>query len=353
LRKRTLVLGPGKLTRGGMTSVIKAHSQTTYWNEYNCKWIETYIDRGTFRKLWFFASGFMNFLVNLNSAEIVHIHFSDPSSARRKNLFLKLARLSGKKVILHLHSSSPELSLMGPRKELYQNMFNKADVIIALSGLWKTLIANLVSDPGKIHVLFNPCNSTEPLEHIEKQNFILFAGKLNQRKGYADLITAFGKIAHKYPDWKIVLAGNGEIDKGRELAEKLSIETQVVFKGWVSGKEKEELFSGASIFCLPSYSEGFPMSILDAWAYGLPVITTPVGGLPDVLEDGENGLVFEPGDIDSLASKIERLISDETLRSRLSEASLNLKNNQFNINNISDRLHDIYSQMSGKTVNCQ
>lgn len=78
-----------------------------------------------------------------------------------------------------------------------------------------------------------------------------------------------------------------------------------MFLGWVSGEAKDNAFKEAMIFCLPSYAEGFPMSVLDAWSYGLPVITTPVGGIPDVAQDGVNMLLFNPGDIDMLAKQMK------------------------------------------------
>ena len=342
MKNKTIVLGPGRETHGGITSVIQAHTQTLFWKKYNCLWIETYIDRGNFFKIYFFIKSFFRFIINLPGSNIIHIHFSDPTSAFRKNIFLKIVLLFRKKVILHLHASSPEITLMGPSKKLYQNMFERSDAIIALSDTWKIQIARIISTPNKIHIVYNPCNSVQPLKHIEKQNEILYAGSLIQRKGYADLIIAFSKIAHKHPDWRIVFAGNGEIERGFAITKEHKIENKVVFKGWVTGKEKEEVFSRASIFCLPSYSEGFPMAILDAWAYGLPVITTPVGGLPDVLINGKNAMVFNPGDTASLANNIEQLINNELLRNRLSESSIKFKKDQFNLNTISNQLIDIY-----------
>lgn len=177
------------------------------------------------------------------------------------------------------------------------------------------------------------------------KNIILYAGTVNERKGYADLIHGFAKIAKSFPDWEIVFAGNGEIEQGMKLAKKLEIENQIEFAGWVTGKEKDILFRHASIFCLPSYAEGFPMAVLDAWAYSLPVITTPVGGIPDVAIDGENMLLFTPGDTDKLAENMEKLISDKDLRDKISKASLEFANGQFNINTINKKLGEIYDSL--------
>lgn len=182
-------------------------------------------------------------------------------------------------------------------------------------------------------------------ENIEKEKIILYAGTINDRKGYADLIKAFAIIAMKYPDWKVIFAGNGEIEAGQSLSKSLGIKNHVKFAGWVSGEKKDYLFRKASIFCLPSYAEGFPMAVLDAWAYGLPVITTPVGGIPDVAIDGVNMLLFSPGDIQKLSENIERLITDETLRNKISRASIEFANGKFNINTINRQLGNIYDTL--------
>ena len=129
------------------------------------------------------------------------------------------------------------------------------------------------------------------------------------------------------------------------MAESLGISSQTVWLGWVRGDEKDKAFREASIFCLPSYAEGFPMSVLDAWSYGLPVITTPVGGIPDVAKDGENMLLFNPGDVDALAECMERMITDKELRDRISRASLVFARKRFNIDTINGDVGKLYGNV--------
>lgn len=197
-------------------------------------------------------------------------------------------------------------------------------------------------------VCYNPCPqiSKEPIMQKKKQ--ILFSGTLYAGKGYQDLIRAFAKIAKKYPDWNVVLAGNGEVEKGRAISKDLGIANQVDFLGWVSGWQKDKVFRESMIFCLPSYAEGFPMAVLDAWAYGLPVITTPVGGIPDVAKDGENMLLFNPGDIETLAKQMEKMIVDENLREAISAESVQLARTTFNVETINKQLGDIYEELFRK-----
>ena len=178
-----------------------------------------------------------------------------------------------------------------------------------------------------------------------KQKEILFAGTIIPRKGYADLIRGFAKIAAFYPEWKVVFAGNGEIEKAKAITKECGVEEQIEFLGWVNGSAKDLAFQRASIYCLASDGEGFPMGVLDAWAYGIPCVVTPVGGLPDIVVDGENALVFPVGDVDMLASQLKKMISDDGLREKIASASLALAHTTFNVKNLNRALEDIYTKL--------
>ena len=168
---------------------------------------------------------------------------------------------------------------------------------------------------------------------------------MNRRKGYADLIKAFSSIASLYPDWELVFIGNGEMEKAQEIARAEGVQQQTIFWGWVEGEKKDKIFKQASIFCLPSYAEGFSMAVLDAWAYGLPVVTTPVGGIPDIAQNEENMLLFVPGDIKTLALQLSRLIVDEQLRKHLMFASSHLAATKFDSVTINAQIGLLYKKM--------
>lgn len=87
------------------------------------------------------------------------------------------------------------------------------------------------------------------------------------------------------------------------------------------------------------------MAVLDAWAYGLPVITTPVGGIPDIAEDGKNLLLFTPGDVEQLAKQFERMIRDENLRNKIANESIRLAHTTFNQQVINKQIGDIYKEL--------
>ena len=345
MKKKVLVVATSRKTRGGITSVIKAHERGWQWKLFHCHWVETHRDKGAMVKLAYLAKGFAEYLTLLPFYDIVHVHLSEPPSACRKLPLVWMANLLKKKTIVHFHAFSPETTFRSRYKKVYQRLFSMADVLIVLSPTWEQSVKETFPGLTNIRVVYNPCTAEIlPMQYPKRQQ-ILFAGTLNARKGYADMIRAFAKIASMYPDWQVVFAGNGEVEHGKALAASLGISSQTVFLGWVNGTDKDKAFKEASIFCLPSYAEGFPMAVLDAWAYGLPVITTPVGGLPDIAENGKNVLFFPPGDIDSLAKCLKKMINDEVFRTSISKESLKFSSDLFAVDVINNQIGEMYKDL--------
>jgi glycosyltransferase involved in cell wall biosynthesis len=221
-------------------------------------------------------------------------------------------------------------------------------MILVLSPYWKKEVCETFELNNQVRVLYNPCTSITDNTSYEKQPYILYAGGLIGRKGYADLIRAFSLISNQFPNWKLVFAGNGEIEKAKQLTHELKIEDKVHFLGWINGKDKDKAFKEASIFRLPSYAEGFPMAVLDAWAYGLPVVSTPVGGLTDISIDEKNILLFPPGEINKLSEQLNKMISNESLRNYIASASKDLSCHIFHEKVINRQLGELYK----KTLEC-
>lgn len=339
---KILIVATSHQTRGGITSVVKAHEKGKQWKEYNCRWVETHVDKGIVWKLLYLIKGWFTYMILLPFYDIVHIHMSEPPSAIRKYLFFPFAKLLGKKTILHFHAFSPDTTINSKYKAVYKYLFSNADCVVVLSEFWKNAVVKAFDLGGKVQVIYNPCTTEVSEKKYKRKKQILYAGTINARKGYADMIRAFAKIANKHLDWNLVFAGNGEIEQGTDLAEELGVDKQTQFLGWINGEEKDKAFKESTVFCLPSYAEGFPMSVLDAWAYELPVITTPVGGIPDIAKDGVNLLLFTPGDIDALAQRMERMITNERFRESIAKESAKLAATTFNLVTINEKVGELY-----------
>jgi glycosyltransferase involved in cell wall biosynthesis len=114
-----------------------------------------------------------------------------------------------------------------------------------------------------------------------------------------------------------VIAGNGNIAPYQAEVERLGLGARVSFPGWLPEAEAHQRLAQAALLVLPSEAEGLPMAIVEAFAWGVPVISTPVGSTPDILHDGVEGLMIPVGDVDALAKALERMIGDADLRRQL------------------------------------
>ncbi len=349
--KRVLIVAPARNARAGISAVILNYENTSFWHEWNNEWVDSYIDGSSSQKIVYFLKGFFKFIFKVPFYPIVHIHLSEPVSAIRKTFFFLPAFLMRKKIVVHFHAFSPETTINSKYNGLYKFLFSNADKVMVLSEFWNLAVKKAFGDSVSTAVVYNPCilmndaditpNSSKKFENP----YILFAGTLSDRKGYKDLINAFANVHNQFSNWKLIFAGNGEIEIAKQLTEKLKIKDSVEFRGWVVGEDKAKLFDGASVLCLPSYAEGFPMAVLDAFSYGLPVVTTPVGGIPDELRHMDNSLIFPPGDIPALVTNLELIMRDADLRERLSKESIRLSKEVFNVNVIVKSIENIYIEL--------
>jgi glycosyltransferase involved in cell wall biosynthesis len=280
----------------------------------------------------------------MNAYNIIHIHFSEPVSAIRKMFFMVPALLARKKLILHFHSFSPETTISSRFRPLYRWMFENAHAIVVLSESWKREVAGISEKQLPISVIYNPATIHDS-STSNREEYILFAGTLNSRKGYSDLIRAFSMVAGRHPGWKLVLAGNGETREADVLARSLRVRDRVMLPGWVSGSDKEMLFRRAGIFCLPSYAEGFPMAVIDAMSHNVPVVSTPAGGVTDVFKDGEELLLTNPGNVYELAGKLDMMIRHPVMRQRMADAAGRKISAHFSLDIVAGQLNQLYHKL--------
>ena len=120
----------------------------------------------------------------------------------------------------------------------------------------------------------------------------------------------------------MVLAGDGEVDAVRlAVAEASGNGADIRVHDWLGPEERDAVLESASVFLLPSYDEGLPMALLEAMAAGLAPITSAVGAIPEIISDGQNGLLVSPGDVTELSAALTRLVDDADARKRLSTAA--------------------------------
>lgn len=260
-------------------------------------------------------------LIFCRNIRIVHIHTASYNSFKRSVLFISLAKFFKRKVVIHIHGGGFKEYYEKNTSFVHKNLL-KCDTIIALTEYWKEFFEGL----GFENVIVVPNVVDSPTIQERKcddgKTHILYLGLITKAKGIFDLIDTI--YEHKEElNGKIILhiGGNGETATLQSIINECGLSKIVRFEGWVSGDKKVELLNNTDVFILPSYTEGLPISILEAMSYRLPVISTPVGGIPEVVRDGENGFLIKPGDKDALHNAIVRLANDEELREKMGNIS--------------------------------
>jgi glycosyltransferase involved in cell wall biosynthesis len=348
---QVLMLGESLDRSGGIVSVEKLILKYAP-PELEIDLLATLPNGSTTRKILVFirALGFLSWRLLSQKTDIVYIHVAERGSAFRQAMTTAIALLLNKPVILHSHSADfhtfyanlPQIIQVGLRQ-----IFRKSTRFIVLSHSWKKFyIENLGLESERIIVLPNPVKfpaTTLQPAHAGKVNF-LFLGKIGERKGAFDLISAFSAIPlAQRENAELVIAGDGEGTKARHTIEQLNLTQSIRILDWVDEQQRDELLARADVFVLPSYNEGLPMALLEAMSWGLPVITTPVGGIPELISTAKNGLLVTPGQIEQLSAAMQSLIESENLRTSLGNAGRESVR-PFEVNKYCDRLADIFKE---------
>lgn len=194
-------------------------------------------------------------------------------------------------------------------------------------------------------VIYNACAPTPAVDYSIKEKSIIFAAHLDSNKRADLLLKAWDSLRGDFPDWHVTIMGNGDVEGYRQMAHDMGLDESVTFTGYITGKQKEDIWNKASIYCLCSRHEGFPMVVLEAWARGIAVVTTPVGGLPDVIEEGKNCLTFPFGDAEALAAQMRKLMESPELRKSMAEYSKVFGESVFAPEKVNESVERLYESM--------
>ena len=346
------MIGPSPSRKGGIAAVANV-----YLNSYLVKEVDlTYISStslGTkFDKCLTVIRGYAIFVFFLTSrsSDIIHILVTAGVSFYRKIIFILLAKTFKKKIVIHLHASNFEKFYQDRKINRYviKKVMDNVDLILVLSDRIKQIV-KCYSINDNIKVLYNPISFKDfsfPSK-IRKSNtkIVLFMGKVGERKGVYDLLEAIPKILKIYNSVRFVLGGDGELEKVKHICKIKKVANKVDVLGYISGSEKMNNFKKADIYILPSYHEGLPVSILEAMATGLPIVSTAIAGIPDAVEDGVNGFLIEPGHIDAIVEKVTKLLRDEHLCNEMSKRSIAKVRTKFDISVIIEHLVQEYKAL--------
>lgn len=316
---RVLVVGPSDRP-GGIATVIRSHRAMGLWGLTNCRILSTYDERSTLIKTAVMLKAYVLAVFEIYSASLIHIHVAAQNSMWRKLPIVLLTKLMRKPYIVHLHAASERSVFVLTPRWIVRLIFLLSYRVVVLSESWATVVKKHLPD-ARITVIHNPVRRSQIARTPDIPEMVLFAGKLERRKGYMELLRAAAKVLKVLPDVTFCFAGHGDIEQAKAEALQLNIQRSVFFPGWIAPEEMGDYYRRATVFCLPSFDEGLPMAVIEAMSNSLPVVTTPVGGLPDLISDGTDGLFVEPGDVDAIAHQLLGLLRDPERAERIGRSA--------------------------------
>lgn len=350
--KRICMVVPSFSAKGGIATVVSGYKGSHLEEEYEVRYIETYADESKLAKLCkaFVAYGAFLRLLPAWRPDLVHVHSSFGPSFFRKAPFVWIAHWHRIPVVLHIHGSELDKFYRcagKTKKRFVKSTLNACQQVIVLSKEWEKSFASIVAKE-KLAVVEN-YGATEavPCYNIGPQK-ILFLGFLSKAKGCLDIPDVAKQVNLLFPETRWVLAGSASPDEAAALKNKISqcgLQDRFDLPGWVRGEEKKALLQAASVFFLPSYSEAMPMSVLEAMSWGLPIVSTGVGGIPQLVEQGKNGYLVKPGDIDGFANALKTLLGDEALRAAMGEESLKRVREEYSFEKHLGKIMAIYRKI--------
>ena len=283
---------------------------------------------------------------------VVHLNLAERGSVYRKAILLSATKLAGGRVLLHLHAAQivqfhGSMGVGG--RAMLRWMFRTADQCVVLGEVWRRWVIDTFDvRANRIAIVYNgvPATKAKPRQRRPDEPFrLLFVGNLLERKGVKDLLRAFTEAQVRSRAITLTMAGGGPVETYREMAAELGIDRLVTFTGWVSQDEARDYMANSDALILPAYDEGLPLVILEALASYTPVICTPVGSIPEVLEDGVTAMFVQPGAKAGIAEAIVRLHDEPALRAKLSAAGAALYDRLFTMDAFAQSFGHLYAAM--------
>ncbi|MBD5234780.1 MAG: glycosyltransferase family 4 protein [Bacteroidales bacterium] len=313
--EKILTVGPDISGLGGISAVLRTYADIVPGFTF----LPSNSRRGTLRGAFVLLGTMLRLpLYRLRGYRIIHAQGASGKSFTRKRMLMGWARHLGYRTIFHNHGGGFREFAAKTGKDRISAILGRCDAVAVLTPAWKEYFEK---ELGCRHVAVLPNPVIPPARPVTRPALrpgeplkAVFLGKICRDKGVWDLLEAVARRRDELDGrLEIVMAGNGEAETLRRRIADLGISSIVKYAGGVFGDEKDALLRASRLMILPSYVEGVPITLLEAGVYGMASLTTPVGGIPDLITDGENGTLVAPGDVDAFADALVRYAANPSL----------------------------------------
>ncbi|WP_299098149.1 glycosyltransferase family 4 protein [uncultured Winogradskyella sp.] len=362
-KKTKIILGPFKKDNHGSISLLN----TVFKNNLDANYevIRFFTDRNkgktslsklNFYNIVYFLKQQLDLIRLVRKLHPQIFHFSIHSfwSMEKSLVMIAIAKLFGtEKTIAHLHGGSFEsfwINMNPIRRKIARIMFKNVDMIIVASTYWKFFFEEN-GFKNQIKIVNNPIDeefvkAIEKVKGTHRNSDFLFVGSLGKRKGTYDLL----KVAELNKDFSLVLIGNseetGDFEKVSNIIEQHKLSNvKLIRSDKLSLKDKVKYFSESGCFIFPSYTENFPLVIIEAAAAGMPIISTKVGAVPEFFGNRENILFVEAGNIQLINEAIITLEKNKDFGIELGKNARTTYVNKLALPLIINQLHNAYKTL--------
>jgi glycosyltransferase involved in cell wall biosynthesis len=284
-------------------------------------------------------------------APIVHICTSNFWVFWESTVYAIIARILGRRTILHIHTdfiSFYKATGQFGRKWMARALTVMDRVIVLTESA--AIVARKLTNPERISMVPTSIRKSELPEVIpcsgrsEPVTMLFMGGHHATRKGVNELAQAIPRVLEQC-SCRFIIAGGKDVEKVYRALCRSGYGESVEYVGWVPEEEKSGLLGRADVYVLPSNAEGMPRGLIEAMAVGLPVISTRIGGIPDMIIEGQNGFLVDAGDVQALVESIVLLALAPDLRERMRQANINKVHSQWLQESVFQSYRHLYDEL--------
>ncbi len=360
--KIVLIIIPAPEAQGGISNYYQVlKNEFIIPVDYFIRGSRTYpFKKGIITETFRILIDYIKFIILLATNKYIIVQTTTsftPNSIVRDGIFILISKLFNKKVVVFFRGWDYNFAdnIKGGEIKFFKKVFFKADAVIDLAKqnierlrswgyngtcyLETTAVSNqLVKDISKTRV-------AEKFGKDPEKFNLLFLARVEIEKGIYECIKAYELVKQKFTNIQLIIAGDGlELENVRKFVKEQNI-TDIIFKGYIKDEEKISTFKESHIYILPSYREGMPGSVLEAMAFGLPVITRDVGGLPDFFKNEENGFITNSKRPEVFAEYIEELLLNKDLFQKISLNNFEYAHANFLSDSVAKRMEIIFTEV--------